>query len=83
MEARELAGSGHCSAEPPDADPHVLVVWQRRAGDRFPYADYGDIGSLPYRLPREGLMWMLPFTLLISMCVPPLPSVPDKFLPTT
>jgi hypothetical protein len=25
--------------EPPDADPHVLAVWQGRAGDRFPYAD--------------------------------------------
>jgi hypothetical protein len=26
--------------EPPDADPHVLVVWQGRAGDRSPYADF-------------------------------------------
>ena len=28
------------SAEPPDADPHVLVVWQGRRGDPSPYADY-------------------------------------------
>jgi hypothetical protein len=25
--------------EPPYADPHVLLVWQGRAGDRSPYAD--------------------------------------------
>jgi len=25
--------------EPPDADPHVLVVWQGRVGDHSPYAD--------------------------------------------
>src|SRR5215831_2649336 len=27
-------------AEPPDADPHVLVVWQGRRGDPSPYADW-------------------------------------------
>jgi hypothetical protein len=26
-------------AEPPDADPHVLVVWEGRTSDRLPYPD--------------------------------------------
>jgi hypothetical protein len=36
--------------EPPDADPHVLVVWQGRAGDRSPYADCPPLFSYERRL---------------------------------
>src|ERR1035438_10363074 len=35
-----------------------------------------------YRLPCPGPMWMLPFTLLTSIRIPPLPSVPLRLLPT-
>ena len=31
---------GRKLTEPPDADPHVQVVWQGRVGDHSPYADW-------------------------------------------